>query len=85
MSVRPILTDRVFEIVREAMPDQSRLGTIGLDDDLRDAGLNSMAMVKLMMAAEAAFNIAIPDADLNPNNFRSVRAVEALVARLAPA
>ena len=52
------------------------------DADLYDAGLTSMAMVKLMLAVEVAFDIAIPDADLHPDNFRSVAAVEALVARL---
>ena len=41
-----------------------------------------MAMVKLMLAVEVAFDIAIPDADLHPDNFRSVGAVETLVARL---
>jgi acyl carrier protein len=42
-----------------------------------------MGMVKLMMAVEVAFNISVPDDDLHPDNFRSVRAIEALVARLA--
>jgi acyl carrier protein len=45
-------------------------------------GLTSMGMVKLMMAAEVAFNVSIPDKDLTPDNFRSIRAIEALVRRL---
>jgi acyl carrier protein len=77
------LTNRVFEMVREGAPEAASLAPIGLDDDLRQFGLTSMAMVRLMMAAEVAFNISIPDEDLQPENFRSVRAIEALVRRLA--
>ena len=41
---------------------------------LPEAGLTSMAAVKLMLAIEAEFGIAIPDADLTPENFADVRA-----------
>ena len=76
------LTEQVIEIVRQVMPGQSSLGQLAADVDLYDAGLTSMAMVKLMLAVEVAFDIVIPDADLHPDNFRSVGAVEALVIRL---
>jgi len=76
------LTDQVVDIARRVMPAQSALANLAADADLYDAGLTSMAMVKLMLAVEVAFDIAIPDADLHPDNFRSVAAVEALVARL---
>jgi acyl carrier protein len=79
---RPALTDQIVDIVRQVMPAQSALANLAADADLYDAGLTSMAMVKLMLAVEVAFDIAIPDADLHPDNFRSVAAVEALVARL---
>lgn len=79
---RPALTDRVADIVRQVMPEQSSLTNLAADADLYDAGLTSMAMVKLMLAVEVAFDIAIPDADLHPDNFRSIGAVEALVGRL---
>ena len=79
---RAALTDQVVDIVRQAMPAQAGLANLAADTDLYDAGLTSMAMVKLMLAVEVAFDVAIPDADLNPDNFRSVAAVEALVARL---
>jgi acyl carrier protein len=34
-----------------------------------------------MLAVEVEFDISIPDADLLPDNFRSIAAIEALVAR----
>jgi acyl carrier protein len=75
-------TDRIAELVRQAMPGQIALAHLAPDADLHEAGLTSMAMVKLMLAVEVAFDIAIPDADLHPDNFRSIAAVNALVARL---
>ena len=36
-------------------------------------------------ALEAAFAVAIPDADLTPENFVTVFAIEAMIARLLPA
>ena len=76
------MTDRISEIVRQALPaEASRVG-LTPDADLFEAGLTSMAMVKLMLAVEVAFDIAIPDADLHPDHFRSIAAIEALVVRL---
>ncbi len=72
---RAALTDQVVDIVRQVMPAQSALANLAADADLYDAGLTSMAMVKLMLAVEVAFDVAIPDADLHPDNFRSVAAV----------
>jgi acyl carrier protein len=79
------LSDRIVELVRQAMPGQPALPNLAADADLYDAGLTSMAMVKLMLAIEVAFDLAIPDADLHPDNFRSIAAVEALVTRLRSA
>ena len=76
------LIDRVSEVVRQAMPERASIAPLANDSDLYDAGLTSMAMVKLMLAVEVEFDIAIPDADLHPDNFRSIAAVEKLVVRL---
>jgi acyl carrier protein len=80
---RPNLNNQIVELTREAMSERAPTGPLGLDDDLRRMGLASMSMVKLMMAVEVAFNISVPDEDLNPDNFRSIRAIESLVSRLA--
>jgi acyl carrier protein len=76
------MTSRLTEIVRQVMPERPSLANLTSDADLYDAGLTSMAMVKLMLAVEIEFDISIPDADLHPDNFRSIGAVEALVGRL---
>jgi acyl carrier protein len=79
---RALLTDRVIEVVRRALPEQITTANLSTDADLYNAGLTSMAMVKLMLAVEVEFDISIPDEDLHPDNFRSIGAIEALVGRL---
>ncbi len=79
-----------FALAKDSIPDLARAFAPGLppdaamakDADLHDAGLTSMASVKLMLAIEAACDIAIPDDELTPENFRSIRTIEALVTRL---
>ena len=38
-----------------------------------------------MLVIEAAYDVAIPDAELTPENFRSIAAIEALLERLQAA
>jgi acyl carrier protein len=78
MSNGVAVTDRILQLVQELRPNQP----IGLDEDLRSAGLTSLGTVRLMMDVELAFQIAIPSEELHPDNFRSVRAVGSLVSRL---
>lgn len=74
--------DLISDMAREFAPGlpSDEAGARGAN--LQDAGLTSIATVKLMLAIEAAYDIAIPDDDLTPENFRSIGAIEALVARL---
>ena len=75
-------TDRVASIVQEILERRSISRPIMPDDDLREAGLNSLDMVNLMLAVEAEFDLKIPDADMTLRNFRSISAIEALVASM---
>jgi acyl carrier protein len=55
---------------------------VGRDANLREAGLSSLDMVNLMLAVEEAFDLALPEQAMTPENFRSVEAIETLVAGL---
>ena len=57
-------------------------GGISFDDNLRDAGLSSLELVNIMLAVEDAFDLTFPPDKLVPDNFRSINAIEALVAGL---
>ncbi len=79
---RVAMTYGLVGIVRQVMPGRSLPADLAADADLYEAGLTSMAMVKLMLAVEVEFDVAIPDAELHPDNFRSMEAIESLVGRL---
>jgi len=76
---------RISGVVQAILARRSVQSPAGASQNLREAGLTSLDMVNLMLAVESEFDIEIPQADMTPENFRSIAAIEALVAILAPA
>jgi acyl carrier protein len=85
MSDRAAPDQKIGDLAREFAPALPEDPARARDASLQDAGLTSMATVKLMLAIEAAYDVAIPDAELTPENFSSIAAIEALLARLEAA
>ncbi len=79
---RASVSDALRKLVAQATPALPADRQLALDDNLHEAGLTSMGMVKLMLSIEAEFALAIPDAELTPANFSSLGAMQAMVARL---
>ena len=53
------------------------------DESLLEAGiLDSLAIVKLVAYVEDEFDMEIPDADFDPDNFESVTAITRLIERV---
>jgi len=75
---------RISGVVQAILARRSIQAPAAGSQDLREAGLTSLDLVNLMLAVEAEFDIEIPQADMTPDNFRSIDAIEALVAVLAP-
>ncbi len=75
---------RVARVVADIAARNGISRPIGPDEGLVDIGLSSIAMVDLMLAIEAAFDIMIPQQDLVAENFRSIASIEGLMARLVP-
>jgi acyl carrier protein len=73
---------RVNSVIASVMSDRGLPAPVQAGEDLFAAGLNSMGMVALMLAIESEFELTIPNADLVPDNFRSVEAVQSLLTRL---
>jgi acyl carrier protein len=46
---------------------------------LVDVGLTSMDMVNLMLGVEAEFDFTIPQSEITPENFQSIRTLERMV------
>lgn len=68
-------------LVEEFLPD---VGTDDLTDDhdlLSDGVIDSLGVLKLIAWVEDRFQLAVGDADLDPDNFRSVAAIDAFIAQ----
>ena len=76
------LIAQVLDLVLQAAPGLSNIEGDPLTADLRQAGLSSIAAARLMLQIESTYNISIPDADLSPENFASVRTIGRLIERL---
>ena len=46
------------------------------DDDLLEAGLDSMGIMRLIMFIEEQFGVTLPDAEIDPDNVRSFNTLE---------
>ena len=80
-----LMSTRILDIVRTAAPRIAEVEGDPLTIDLKDAGLVSVAAVRLMLEVEATFDVAIPDSELTPENFATVASIERLVRRLKAA
>ncbi|MGR8930314.1 MAG: acyl carrier protein [Gammaproteobacteria bacterium] len=50
--------------------------SFGDDDDLLEAGLDSMGIMRLIMFAEKEFGVTLPDTEIEPDNVKSLNALE---------
>lgn len=73
------IQDRVLTIVQTILGQNSISADVHPDLRLVDAGLTSMDMVKLMLDIEAEFDFTIPQAEITPENFQSVKALERMI------
>lgn len=73
--------DRIEDLVAGMLAGKG-LAPVARGDNLRDAGVTSLDMVNLMLAVEETFGLMLPQEAMTPENFRSVDAIEALVASL---
>ena len=56
---------------------------IGLDDGLQTVvGLDSIGFSELRILIERKFNVTVDDGDFSPDNFSTLRRLEAMITRL---
>jgi acyl carrier protein len=74
--------DRLVALVKQVIGSGGVLPSpFPIDSQLSDIGISSLKMVNLMLAVELEFDIAIPQSDITPENFRSLRSIQALVEK----
>ena len=76
------LQARVTGLIHGFLFERAMKRPVFAEDDLRDVGLASLDMVSLVLLVEAEFDIEIPEVDIKPANFQSIRAISAMVATL---
>ncbi len=73
----PKLREFIFqELIFVASPDQ-----FSDDNDLLEAGLDSMGIMRLVMFIEDEFGVTLPDTEIEPENIKSFHALKAWIEK----
>jgi len=65
--------DRILDLVKAILKQNSIAVEVDPESRLVNAGLTSMDMVNLMLGVEAEFDFTIPQSEITPENFQSVK------------
>jgi acyl carrier protein len=71
---------RTVALVKAILEQNAIVLEFDPDTRLADIGLTSMDMVSLMLGVEAEFDFTIPQAEITPENFKSVRTLQQMIA-----
>ena len=78
--------DRILALVKSILEQNAITAEVNPESLLVDVGLTSMDMVNLMLGLEAEFDFTIPQSEITPENFQSVKTLQRMiVAQLEPA
>jgi acyl carrier protein len=77
--------ERLIRLVRQILGQPAASRPLPIDARLNDLGMSSIKMVNLMLAIEVEFDLAMPQAEITPENFQSMASIEALVLKLKSA
>jgi len=70
---------RILALVKTILEQNAMTAEVDAESRLVDIGLTSMDMVSLMLGVEAEFDFTIPQSEITPENFQSVRALELMI------
>jgi acyl carrier protein len=70
---------RLLALVKTILQQNAMTVEINPDSLLVDVGFTSMDMVNLMLGVEAEFDFTIPQAEITPENFQSVKTLERMI------
>ena len=73
--------NRLERLVREVIAGNEHARPERIESNLQEAGLTSLDTVKLVLSIEREFGIVIGPDDFDAENFETLDALEALVAR----
>jgi acyl carrier protein len=76
------IRERLLALVRQILGPPAAGRPLPIDARLNDLGMSSIKLVSLMLRVESEFDIAIPQTDINPENFASLASIETLISRI---
>ena len=71
--------DRILALVKAILEQNSIAAEVDSESRLVDVGLTSMDMVNLMLSVEAEFDFTIPQSEITPENFQSVKTLQLMI------
>jgi acyl carrier protein len=71
--------DRVLSLVRSVIKENAIATDVHPESRLVDMGLCSMDMVTLMLKVEAEFDLTLPQPEITPENFQSVKTLGLMI------
>ena len=74
------VADRILALVEAILEQNAIVAEVDPESRLVDVGLTSMDMVNLMLSVEAEFDFTIPQGEITPENFQSIKTLERMVA-----
>ena len=75
----PNVQNRILALVRSILEQNAITAEVNPESLLVDVGLTSMDMVNLMLGVEAEFDFTIPQSEITPENFQSVKSLELMI------
>ena len=76
------IRSRVLTVIQNILKQNAMVADVQPEMQLVDIGLNSTDMVALMLGVEAEFNMILPQPEITPENFKSVRTLESMIVKL---
>jgi len=71
--------NRILALVKSILAQNAIAAELDPDTRLVDVGLTSMDMVNLMLGVEAEFDFTIPQSEITPENFQSVKTLQRMI------
>jgi acyl carrier protein len=71
--------DRILALVQAILEQNAISVEVSPESRLVDVGLTSMDMVNLMLSVEAEFDFTIPQAEITPENFQSIKTLQLMI------
>jgi acyl carrier protein len=71
--------DRVLALVKAILEQNAIATEVDPESLLVDVGLTSMDMVNLMLGVEAEFDFTIPQSEITPENFQSIKTLQLMI------